>query len=82
MKNEMEVKSQVLEMLKDFLLKEEGSKLKKPVALSVEMTSVSKPKSLESLVEDDEDDMDTEDMDEEDCGKRPKMSLKDFLANK
>ena len=80
---EIQMKQHVLEMLKTFMMGEEGSKFK-PKAVSVEM--VGKPK--ESLVEeDDEEESPMEDMgegpeSEEEDGKKGKMSLKDFLASR
>ena len=77
---EIQMKQHVLEMLKTFMMVEEGSKFK-PKAVSVEM--IGKPK--ESLLDDEESPM--EDMgegpeSEEEDGKKGKMSLKDFLASR
>ena len=74
---EIAMKQHVLEMLKTFMMGNEGSKFA-PKAVSVEM--VGKPK--ESLVGDDEEspmeDMGEGPESEEEDGKKPKMSLKDL----
>ena len=95
MSKDIQIKQHVLDMLKQFLMGEEGSKFK-PKAISVEM--MGKPKvideegghELESLLGGDEEhempmeeEMEPEGMDElEGEVKKPKMSLKDYLASR
>lgn len=79
MNKDIAVKQHVLEMLKEFLMGEEGSKFK-PKSIEVEMMGkphiekmpMCEPEMDEMPMEDDEDDEDEED--------KPKMSLKDFLS--
>lgn len=84
---EIQMKQHVLNMLKDFMMGEESKKFA-PKAIQVEM--VGKPKEslledaheepMEEMPEDMHDEMPMED--EEDEDKKPRMSLKDFLASR
>ena len=95
-RKEIEMKQHVLEMLKNFMMGEESKKFK-PKEISVEMIGKPKESLVdpEEMPKEDMADMDhdmemhegvdphedMEDEDEEET-KKPKMSLKDFLANR
>ena len=98
MSKEIEMKQEVLEMLKNFLMKRDGSKFK-PKEIHVEMMSAPKVVGKEGLADvlknaseakpmehDDHDgDIDPDNLDEgeyEEEDEPKKMSLKDFLASR
>lgn len=100
MNKEIEMKQHVLDMLKEFMLGQEGQRFK-PKAIQVEM--IGKPHEMEESSDEEsaedkamdkamsekrgvsedewEDSPEDEEMDEE-AKKKPKMSLKDFLASR
>jgi len=86
MKDSIELKQQVLQALKAFMMGEEGKKFK-PTSVEVEMSS--EPKAglkdvLKKASEDnpvDEEELDDMPVDEEEDEDKP-MTLKEFLANK
>jgi hypothetical protein len=88
MSKEIQMKQHILNLIEQMLMGEEGGKFK-PKAISVEMMGKPKvmemddkeemPEHMESLVGDDEM---PEDMDDEEGEDKPKMSLKEFLANR
>jgi len=81
MSKETEMKQEVLEMLKNFMLGEQGKKIK-PKAIEVEMITEA-PKSKEGL--DDvleEASKEPMEMDDEDDEKDKKRSMKEFFARK
>jgi hypothetical protein len=91
MKNEMEVKSHVLEMLKELLMGNEGGKFK-PKLMSVEVIT-GKPKNDKEGLDDvlqeaseahpvEEEMHDEPDGDECYDDEKPKMSLKEFLKSR
>ena len=98
MQNEIEMKKHVLDLLKEFLMKDTGGKFK-PKEVSVEMISkphmVEEPSEPMEMEDEDHDHMEPDGdevpmsemegempEDDEEEGKKPKMSLKDFLASK
>ena len=84
MNKDIEMKKHILELISQMLMGEHGSKFK-PKAVSVEM--MGEPKLMEidedepmehEMMETPEEEM----MEHEDEEDKPKMSLKEFLANK
>lgn len=83
---DIEIKQQVLEMLKNFMLGEDGKKFA-PKQVSVEVEGVASKGGLADVLKDaamakpmDKDESCEEVEDEDDEEEKPRMSLKDFLS--